>query len=67
MAIRIASIEKRENYIMVRVNGSRDELRNANRWCTQTECGKQVNIHSFSFKREEELTMFKLKWEHNNT
>jgi len=66
MAISIGTIEKKEHYILVKIRGTDDELRNANRWCTQTECGKQVTWHTFSFKRDEELTMFKLKWESYN-
>jgi hypothetical protein len=66
MAITINSIEKKEHYTLVRVGGTLDEIKTANRWCTQTECGKQVNMFTFSFKRDEDLTMFKLKWESNN-
>jgi len=65
MAMTIDTVEKKEHYILARVSGTSAELRNANIWCTQTECGKQVNVHTFSFKQDEELTMFKLKWENN--
>jgi hypothetical protein len=33
------------------------------RWCQEHGCGKQVSIHAISFKNEEELTMFLLRWQ----
>ena len=33
------------------------------RWCQETGCGKQVNFKSISFKNEQELTMFFLRWQ----
>ncbi len=33
------------------------------KWCRDTGCGKQVNIRNISFKNEEELTMFLLRWQ----
>ena len=66
MAITIDAVEKKEYYTLIRVSGPRDDIKNASRWCLTTNCGKQVNMHTFSFKRDEELTMFKLKWENNN-
>jgi hypothetical protein len=67
MAIIIDAVEKKEYYTLVRVRGTLDEIRAARSWCLTTECGKQVNMHTFSFRRDEDLTMFKLKWENNNT
>ena len=32
-------------------------------WCNEHGCGKQVNIHTISFKKDEELMMFLLKWQ----
>lgn len=66
MAMTINTIEKKEHYTLVRVSGTPDEIKTANRWCIQTDCGKQVNMFTFGFKRDEDLTMFKLKWESNN-
>jgi hypothetical protein len=32
-------------------------------WCLMHQCGKQVSVRQFAFKKEEELTMFMLRWE----
>lgn len=32
-------------------------------WCKETSCGKQVNFKQISFKNDQELTMFLLKWQ----
>lgn len=36
---------------------------NIAKWCRETGCGKQVNFKQISFKNEEELTMFLLRWQ----
>ena len=33
------------------------------KWCKETGCGKQVNTSAISFKNEQELTMFLLRWQ----
>lgn len=40
-----------------------DNFRNISVWCNEHGCGKQVNVHAFSFKNEEELSMFLLRWQ----
>lgn len=42
---------------------SQENLRKIAHWCNEHQCGKQVNIHAFSFKNKDELTMFLLKWQ----
>ncbi len=32
-------------------------------WCHVHGCGKQVSYHTISFKKEEELMMFLLRWQ----
>ena len=32
------------------------------KWCNEHNCGKQVNFKQISFKNKEEVTMFLLKW-----
>lgn len=33
------------------------------KWCKDTGCGKQVNYKQISFKNDEEITMFLLRWQ----
>jgi hypothetical protein len=33
------------------------------RWCNTHQCGKRVNLQAFSFKNQEEITMFLLRWQ----
>ena len=33
------------------------------KWCNEYNCGKQVNFKQISFKNQEELTMFLLRWQ----
>ena len=57
------TIEPRENYIWVKVKlNDRTLIRDISKWCTKTGCGKQVNVNTISFKNEEEVTMFHLRW-----
>lgn len=37
------------------------------KWCKETGCGKQVNFKQISFKNESELTMFLMRWNHDNS
>jgi hypothetical protein len=55
------AIEPRGNYTWVRMYDHK-LVPLISKWCRETECGKQVNTHTFSFKNEKELTMFNLKW-----
>ncbi len=41
----------------------RTDMHDIAQWCRSTGCGKQVNIRNISFKNEEELTMFLLRWQ----
>jgi hypothetical protein len=55
-------IEDRGNGIKwVEVN--RQDMYDIARWCQDHGCGKQVNTRKISFKNEEDLTMFLLKWQ----
>jgi hypothetical protein len=45
------------------VQVDRSDMYEISRWCRDTSCGKQVNIRNISFKNEEELTMFLLRWQ----
>ena len=42
---------------------NKHQMYNISNWCKEHGCGKQVNISTISFKNEEELTMFLLKWQ----
>lgn len=33
------------------------------RWCSTHQCGKRVNLRAFSFKNQDEVTMFLLRWQ----
>jgi len=33
------------------------------KWCRDTGCRKQVNYKQISFKNDEEITMFLLRWQ----
>lgn len=64
MAMKI--IEQQTNssgIIIIRLVCAMNEERNIARWCKEYQCGKQVGIARFAFKKEE-LTMFRLRWEH---
>jgi hypothetical protein len=50
------------NYIMIRVDGEPAEKRQAENWCIMASCGKRVNLKSFAFRTNAELTMFSLRW-----
>jgi hypothetical protein len=41
---------------------ARPELEELTQWCKERGCGKMVNTYAISFKNEDELTMFRLKW-----
>jgi hypothetical protein len=55
------TIERHENYTWVKLN-DHTLIRDISKWCAQTGCGKQVNFKTISFKNEEEVTMFHLRW-----
>jgi hypothetical protein len=61
----ITEIEKRESYTLLRIGRwpDQNEMKLAEQWCQRSQCGKRVNINSFAFKNEVEITMFRLKWE----
>ena len=48
--------------IIIRLVCARNEERNIARWCNAHRCGKQVGLARFAFTQEE-LTMFRLRWE----
>lgn len=59
-------IEDRGNGIKwVRTNGWSTTMNMSilSKWCHETGCGKQVNTSAISFKNEQELTMFLLRWQ----
>lgn len=62
--IKVDRIERRAQYTLVRIGPTIrfEQLRDIERWCYQTQCGKRVNINSFAFRDDAELTMFQLKW-----
>lgn len=62
MAVVIKETVKRDSYTMLKLQEPTERLREIERWCYQTGCGKRVNLTSFSFSTDEELTMFRLKW-----
>lgn len=64
--MRITEIEKRPLYTIISVSSNWDEIKEIGNWCLQHQCGKNVGLRRFSFKTDEELTMFRLKWENNN-
>jgi hypothetical protein len=56
-------IEDRGNGITwIRVYDYRSHVKVAD-WCETTGCGKRVNHTAFSFKREQDLTAFLLRWQ----
>ena len=56
------TIEDRGNGIKwVEVDGK--QMVYISKWCRDHSCGKQVNYKKISFKKDEELTMFLLKWQ----
>lgn len=66
MGIKVDRYETTANYTLVRLDRSlsqTDTIKELERWCVKHECGKRVNLWSFAFKTEAELTMFRLKWE----
>lgn len=55
-------IEDRGNGInWVQIN--RQNMYEISQWCKDYSCGKQVNMRTISFKNEEELTVFLLRWQ----
>lgn len=49
-------------YIKITVSSNYGEIDKISKWCQEHQCGKQVAIRQFAFKKEEELTMFQLRW-----
>lgn len=50
------------NYIKITISSDWGEIDKICKWCVEHQCGKQVSIRQFAFKKEEELTMFQLRW-----
>lgn len=51
------------NYISIKVSAKKfNQINLMDVWCYETGCGKRINMDSFAFKTEAELTMFTLKW-----
>ena len=49
-------------YIKVTISVNAKESDSISKWCAEHQCGKRVAIKQFAFKKEEELTMFQLRW-----
>jgi hypothetical protein len=47
----------------VEIDNHRLHMHEIAHWCKLHQCGKQVNIRAISFKNDEELTMFLLRWQ----
>jgi hypothetical protein len=62
--MKIKYLEKRENYTMIRLRRSDNEpgFNEVNKWCAERGVGKLVNMDTFAFKNESEMSMFYLKW-----
>jgi hypothetical protein len=59
-------VEDRGNGIIWIRLGNREysqKMYDISRWCRENNCGKQVSIHTISFNKDEELTMFLLRWQ----
>lgn len=41
----------------------RVNMRDIMKWCADHQCGKRINLNCFSFKSDEELTLFLLRWQ----
>lgn len=59
----IKEVVQHSHYWKVKVSSDWDEMRSAAQWCTSTGCGKQISVSQFGFKTEDEITMFRLRWE----
>jgi hypothetical protein len=59
-----SDIEYRANYIFCRIdkNISHSVTSEIELWCAENSCGKRVSLNHFSFKTEDELTAFTLRW-----
>ena len=55
-------IEDRGNGIKW-VQVDRPDMYEIAQWCKDMGCGKQVNFKQISFKNDEEITMFLLRWQ----
>ena len=42
-------------------------MRDIAQWCRDTGCGKQVTYKQICFKNDEEITMFLMRWGHDNS
>jgi hypothetical protein len=62
MAIDIVETRETEYYTILKLREDWSTIKDIEIWCSQTGCGKRVNYHSFAFKNEAELTMFRLRW-----
>lgn len=61
--MKILEVDKRPLYTIISVASNWNEVKEISRWCLDHHCGKNVGIRRFSFKTDEELTMFRLRWE----
>lgn len=62
--MKVVETIRTENYIKVRLDPTTQwqQMHDADTWCRECNCGKQVSLKHFAFKTEEEFTMFRLKW-----
>lgn len=61
--MKIKSMDRREFYTWLNVDLEQGENENqVNQWCIDTGCGKLVKVNTFSFKNENEITMFCMRW-----
>ena len=49
-------------YIKVTISSDWGEIDKISKWCLDHQCGKQVALRQFAIKKEEDLTMFQLRW-----
>lgn len=61
--MKIRTMERKEFYTWLHVElDSADSYLEINKWCRDTGCGKLVKSRTFSFKNDEEITMFCMRW-----
>lgn len=52
-------LERRQGYIMMRVNGDTCAI---DQWLRERDCGKNVGLNRYKVNTEEDLTMLQLAW-----
>ena len=61
--MKVVETVRTEHYIKIRVadTGYKESIK-IEQWCQEHHCGKRVALRTYAFQKEEEYSMFLLRW-----